>query len=52
MKTIHDLREFSSPDEYLQMMYDVCRTEDGKASIAIFLEVRTPRKRLIKLMYR
>ncbi len=28
-----------SPEEYLSMMFDVCRTEDGKASVGLFLEV-------------
>ena len=28
-----------SPEEYLTLMFDICRTEDGKASISMLLEV-------------
>ena len=30
-------------EEYIQMLYDVCRTEDGKISIKSFLEVSLTR---------
>ena len=30
-----------SPDEYLTMMFDICRTDDGKAAISLLLEVKS-----------
>ncbi len=30
--------DHSSPDEFISMMFDICRTEDGKASVSVFLE--------------
>ena len=28
-----------SPDEFLSMMFDICKLEDGKACVSLFLDV-------------